>query len=93
MNIFEVKRYLGPKPAQLCYGYVYDYIDDGRFKSMSAIKDFLRRVIKNDTDLKAKMAMQGYSSYFNYNKDWVEQAKEIFLFIDAKEEDEKIMRR
>ena len=68
LSVQTIYKYLGPKPASDCYSYVFNRIEDGSFKSIKSIKNYLKNIIK-------------HSVY----QDWIEHAKEIFLFIEENE--------
>ena len=76
-TVYDIFEYLGPKQAICCYAYVYNRIDSGTFTSTLAIKNFLRGIIKQDGNSRAIYP----TSYFVQRDIWINQAKEIFLFI------------
>lgn len=82
MTLDEVFDYLGPKPAECCYSFVFDKIEDGYFHSVKQVRDFLRKIIKHDKSMEERLWYR--PSFFDYNEVWIEQAKEIFLFIEEK---------
>lgn len=84
MTLDEVYDYLGPKPADCCYAFIFNKIEEGYFYSIKQVKNFLRRVIKNDKSIRDSFVFRFLgSSYFERNESWVEQAKEILLFIEG----------